>query len=76
MSALPARGKHLIVLRNAASYTRTDAVSWLHFVLPNAYWETIAAPGDYFADIPAEVLHWWDQQADGFLMHFQCKAEL
>lgn len=79
LASLRARGKRLVVLTNAASYTRAQllakyhrlgfdfapeevvasrdvAVARLEDIAPGATWAAIAAAGDSFADIPAQVV--------------------
>lgn len=79
MASLRARGKRLVVLTNAASYTRAQllakyhrlgfdftaeevvasrdvAVARLEQIAPGAKWAAIAASGDGFNDIPAQLM--------------------
>ncbi len=78
LASLRARGKRLVVLTNAASYTRPQllakyhrlgfdftadevvasrdvAVARLDGIAPGASWAVIAAAGDGFTDIPADL---------------------
>lgn len=90
LAGLRAMGKQLIVLTNAASYTREAAlekyarlgfdfsagevvssrdvaVARLKSLLPDGRWGAIAADGDRFEDIAADVHHWDGGACDGFL---------
>ncbi len=78
MAQLRAMGKRLVVLTNAASYTRPQllakyhrlgfdfaadevvssrdvAARYLDQIAPGGLWGALAAPGDSFADIPADL---------------------
>jgi glycerol 3-phosphatase-2 len=79
LASLRSRGKRLVVLTNAASYTREQllakyhrlgfdftsdevvasrdvAVARLEAIAPGATWAAIAAAGDTFADVPAQLV--------------------
>ena len=48
--------------------SRDVAVARIEALAPGATWGAIAAPGDGFEDIAADVRHWDGRACDGFLM--------